>query len=398
MGKGGGLRIWDAALVTAAIGAMCLALWMYARFGFGVLAEIASGSMRVHVDFEIWWRSAAALLDGENIYRDTGAPASSLNPPIWTMLITPFVLFEPLTAYRLFVLVSVATVVGYLAWGASELSLDPKRTALGVAILLFSAPLLSTLILGQVYPFLALSLVAAWVLDRRGNRIIAGVALGLIPAMKPLLVPVLLWPLARRRWGTLGAALASGVVATLLGILAAGPATTFIEYPKVLSEVRLDGNPVNASLPGTAARLFTDTELSDPLATLPWMVPGAYVLGVAVVALSAVKAQRDPEMGLWALVAASLLISPVAWHNYLVLLGPAILLLLSRGHTALALLLLALQFVPSQWPQLWQDTNGIVAGLALTLYLFILIAHWLAFLTERVPVENPATTATARSG
>lgn len=140
------------------------------------------------------------------------------------------------------------------------------------------------------------------------------------------------------------------MVATLLGVLAAGPATTLIEYPKVLLEVRLDGNPVNASLPGTAARLFTDTEFSDPIAALPWTVSGAYVLGVAVVVLSAVKAQRDPEMGLWALVAASLLISPVAWHNYLVLLGPAILLLLSRGHTTLALLLLALQFVPSQWP------------------------------------------------
>lgn len=190
MGKGGGLRIWNATLAMAAIGAVCLSLWMYARFGFGLLAEIASDSMLVYVDFEIWWRSAAALLDGENIYRGTGAPASSLNPPLWTMLITPFVLFESLTAYRLFVLVSVATVVGYLAWGADELSLDSKWTALGVATLLFSAPLLSTLILGQVYPFLALSLVAAWVLDRRGNRITAGVALGLIPAMKPLLVPV----------------------------------------------------------------------------------------------------------------------------------------------------------------------------------------------------------------
>jgi hypothetical protein len=110
----------------------------------------------VHVDFEIWWRSAAALLDGENIYRNTGAPASSLNLPLWTVMITPFALFEPLTAYRLFVLMSVAIVVGYLAWITGELSLDARRTALGTAALLLSAPLISTLILGQVYPFLAL--------------------------------------------------------------------------------------------------------------------------------------------------------------------------------------------------------------------------------------------------
>ena len=122
MGKAS-LRSLGWALIVAAAGVLGLALWMYARFGFGVLAEIASDSMGIHVDFKIWWRSAAALLDGEDIYRDTGAPASSLNPPLWTMLVAPFVLFEPLTAYRLFVLVSVAMVVGYLAWVTDALSL-----------------------------------------------------------------------------------------------------------------------------------------------------------------------------------------------------------------------------------------------------------------------------------
>jgi hypothetical protein len=84
--------------VVAAFGALVLTLGVYARSGFGTLAEIASDSMQVHVDFEIWWRSAAALLDGENIYRNTGAPASSLNFPFWSLVITPFVLFEALTA------------------------------------------------------------------------------------------------------------------------------------------------------------------------------------------------------------------------------------------------------------------------------------------------------------
>ncbi len=333
--------------------------------------------------FDIWWRSAAALLEGENIYRNTGVPASSLNPPFWTILITPFVLFDPLTAYRLFVFLSVATVAGYLAWIAGELSLDARRTALGTAALLLSAPLISTLILGQVYPFLALSLAAAWVFDRRGHQIAAGLALGLAPAMKPLLVPVLLWPLARRRWGTLGAALASGAMATLLGVLIAGPVATFVEYPKVLSEVRLDGNPVNASLPGTAVRLFTDAELSVPVAYAPWTVPVALILGGVLVLLTAYAVRRDESgAGLWALVAVSLLASPVAWHNYLLLLGPGILLLLARGRVALALLLLALQFIPPQWSEPWRDEGTVVAALALTLYFYILVAHWLAFLTH----------------
>ena len=90
------------------------------------------------------------------------------------------------------------------------------------------------------------------------------------------------------------------------------------------------------------------------------------------------------------MVAASLLASPVAWHNYLVLLGPGILLLLARGRTALTLLLLALQFIPPQWIGLWANDGTITATLMLTLYLYILIAHWLAFLTHNEKVTKEA--------
>ncbi|MGI8910486.1 MAG: hypothetical protein ACR2JR_08025, partial [Rubrobacteraceae bacterium] len=99
-----------------------------------------------------------------------------------------------------------------------------------------------------------------------------------------------------------------------------------------------------------------------------------------------------PEAGLWAMVAASLLASPVTWHNYLLLLAPGVLLLLARGRTSLALLLLSLQFIPPQWPELWRDQEPVLAALGLTLYTFILLAHWLAFLTfEGEKSSDPET-------
>ncbi len=62
------------------------------------------------------------------------------------------------------------------------------------------------------------------------------------------------------------------------------------------------------------------------------MFPTALIFGGGLVLLTAYAVRSDEsEMGLWALVAASLLASPVARHNYLVLLGPGILLLLARG-------------------------------------------------------------------
>ena len=112
------------------------------------------------------------------------------------------------------------------------------------------------------------------------------------------------------------------------------------------------------------------------------MEPLAYVLGIAIIVLTALRVRKSPEMGLWALVAASLLASPISWHNYLVLLGPGVLLLMARGRMALAFLLLALQFIPPQWSEPWRGESTGIAPLVLTLYFCILVAHWLAFLAH----------------
>ncbi len=357
---------------------LAASLWMQVGYMAGTLERISTRSMEIHVDFDSFWRSARAMLEGQDIY-DTGVTLVNLNPPLWTALISPLGLLEPLTAYRVFVLISLVIVVAYLAWTAEELRLRPGWTAVGVVLLLLSSPLLATLALGQVYPVLALGLVAAWVSDRRDRQGVSGAALGLVVALKPSLLPVLLWPLVRQRWTAFVAALVSGAVATLAGVVAVGPEAT-LDYVGVLRDRSVSAYWDNASLPSAAARLFTENPYAQNVATLPWMVFVGYALGVAAIALTAVRIRHGPEVGLWVLVAASLLASPIAWHNYLMLLGPGVLLLLARGMTAPAFLLLALQAIPAQWPLLWNERGTVAATLAMTLYLYILIAHWLALL------------------
>jgi alpha-1,2-mannosyltransferase/arabinofuranan 3-O-arabinosyltransferase len=232
-----------------------------------------------------------------------------------------------------------------------------------------------------------LGLVAAWVADRRNKPLLSGGALGLVVAVKPSLAPVLLWPLVRRRWGMLGASVASGAAATLVGLIVAGPQAT-LDWLGLLADSEPVGYWENASLPAAAVQLFTENEVVEPIVTLPWAVPVAYALGLGIVVLTAVRVRRDPEMGFWALVAASLLLSPIAWYRYLVLLGPGILLLFRRGSVAPALLLLALQFIPRDWYALfWPYWGTVVAALGLMLYVYILLAHWFAFLPT--PEEEP---------
>lgn len=376
--KFGRLKIQDAILVLSAFAIMVAALGIHLIFGSEAVAKLTSHSTYDHFDFETFWHSAKALLEGRNIYYDTGHSAVSSNPPFFTVLISPLGLMEGILAYKVYALTMLFVSVGYMAWMADDLRLRAGWAISATVMLLLSMPLLTTLSLGQIYPVLALGLVTVWIADRRDKPIAAGSALGLVITLKPSLVPVLLWPLVRRRWGMLGASIASGAAVILAGTIVVGLGMT-LDWLRFVATRGIDEVWTNASLPGQADRLFRENEFAEPIAVLPWMVPAALVLGIGLVLLTAAKARRDPEMGLWALVAASLLTSPVAWENYLVLLGPGILLLIARGRWPVALLLLALQTFPSEWRLLWQDANMTVAALALTLYCFVLIVHWLAF-------------------
>lgn len=400
MRKTGGWGAWlrNGALSFAALGVFLLALLLQVRSGAGSLERIWTPVMDVHADFDTFWRSAVAMGNGTSIY-DSGARLVNLNPPIWTALMAPFALLEPIDAYRLFVLITLLTAIGYLAWMADELRLRAGWAVVATGMLLVSSPLLATFALGQMYPVLALGLVAAWTADRRGSFLAAGVALGLVLALKPSLAPLVLWPAFRRRWEMLGATVVSGAAATLAGVVFLGPRAT-LEYVEVIREVRLEAFWDNASLPSAALRLFTENEFAQPLANWPWMVPVFYLLGAGIVLFTAYRVRDGRESGLWAMVAATLLATPIAWHNYLVLLGPGILLLLARRRVLPALLLLALQFIPPQWPGLWSGQETALATLALTLYLYILAAHWLAFLIpgkewqgERDPASTGVETA-----
>src|SRR5215212_7547755 len=374
-----GSDVRDAIFISIAFTVLVLALWLDVRFMAGILERISTTSMNIHGDFDTFWRSAWAFWEGRDIY-DTGARLENLNPPLWILLISPFGLLEPLVAYRVFVLMTLTMTVGYLAWMADELRLRPAWAVVGTSMLLLSSPLLATLALGQIYPVLALLLVAAWMADRRHQPLTSGGILGVVVALKPSLAPILLWPLVRRKWKAFGTALVSGAVATLAGAIVVGPEAT-LDWLRLLSDSSASPYWDNASLPSAATRLFTENPFAQHVAILPWTIPVAYALGIGAIVVTAARVRQGAEVGLWALVAASLLAAPIAWHNYLVLLGPGILLLLARGWTGPAFLLLALQSIQGQWPLLWNERDTVAATLALTLYLYILIAHWLAFLS-----------------
>jgi hypothetical protein len=80
------------------------------------LAVISSGSMVVHIDFDVFWHSARAFWEGRNLYYDTGGRTAAQIRHLDPVHLTARAL-EPLTAYRSFVLITVlATLFPLREW------------------------------------------------------------------------------------------------------------------------------------------------------------------------------------------------------------------------------------------------------------------------------------------
>jgi len=343
----------SAALLTAG----CL----YVRFGSANLVRLASPDMGLHVDFESFWRSAYALRHHADLYR-TGAALPNLNPPVLAVLLAPLAELGVLTAYHVFALFGTVLVVGSVIAVAEWTRLRSVWAMVTVAALLLSSPLQGTAALGQVYGLLAVALTAAWLAERRGRQGWSGVAIGLAVALKPSLAPLLLWLVVRRRWPALGAALAAGAVAAAVGIVAGGWAAT-VEWLRLLGAFQVTGFLDNDSLAALAVRFHQP-------AWLGFLAAGG-LLGITLW-----RARRRPEHALWSITAAALLLAPVAWNNYLVLLAPAVPLLLARHRWRAALPLLALPVIGIEWALALPPGDSVLSRLGMSLYCGILLTYW----------------------
>ncbi len=353
---------------------------LHVRHPDALVTLLPSADMyELHVDFDTFWHSAVALTQGTDIY-ETPAKLTNLNPPLLTVLLTPVALLDALTAYRVFVLLTLLMVVGAVLAVARELRLPRAATVVAVAAVGASAPLHGTLVLGQIYPLLLVGLVAGWIAERRGHPALAAALYGVTVALKPSLAPVLLVALAQRRWVPLRVGLTSAAVATAAGVLVAGPSSG-IAWLRIALMEGVPNSADNASLPGLAVRF--------DLPGVAGALLGAAVL-IGTLAWCARHRERIDPAGTapWAVLAAGLLLSPISWHNYLLLLVPGLLVLVALGRRASAIAALAVAVIPGSWNAEWPP-EGLGSDLARSLYCAILIGYWLVLLSgTRAPTDR----------
>lgn len=214
-----------------------------------------------------------------------------------------------------------ASVLGLVAAGRWFGRPDDRAAAL----LLVSAPTIIALQIGTLNPLLVVGIAACWRL-RAKQPLAAGALLGVVAAMKLFLLPLLLWPLIRRRRTELAGGL--GVLAVVAALQVPLGGVGLPGYASMLS--RLEALEVTSS--------WSLTSLLESLGATPHLagVLAPVAGGVALVGLWWRRNHLTDAQLLGLTVLASLLMSPIVWSSYLLLLAVP-LLLWSRGHLPLAI-------------------------------------------------------------
>jgi alpha-1,2-mannosyltransferase len=262
--------------------------------------SVSAGWYRA-VDFHPLWLAAHAYASGHNPYPQpvdlvsSGAHQSFVYPAAVAALLTPFSFLPYQAAVVVFMLLLAAAVGGAL-W---MLEVRDWR-CYGAA---FATPaVLTSISIGTLSPLLLLGIAAAW--RWRDRPWVAGLAVGAIIAAKMFLWPLMiwLWFTKRRRAALTGIS---------VNLIAAVGAWAWIGFAGA------------ASYPALVRRLTTiEGPRGYGVAWLAGGVPTFLVATVAGVLLVAVLARRSREpVSFAAAILAALLLTPILWLHYLVLLA-----------------------------------------------------------------------------
>ena len=306
-------------------------------------------------DFLVFLHAGRAVLHGSSPYPKLGSAAvysgSAFVYPYWTALaFVPLALLGTHLATLFWV---AASILAYAV--VVRLLLGPDALAYGLFIL--ASPMLISLQMGTLTPWLALGVVLAW--RWRNRPVAAAVLLALAATAKIFLLPMLLFLLASRRYRASAAALVSTVALVGAGFLM-GP-LGMIGYGHLLLSL--------AGHEGTQSWSFMGLSEALGASSMGAKLLLAAVAGCGAALLLGRSRNRGDDAALLAgLLGISLFVTPILWSSYLPLAAVALLVLVPKRS------LLAL-FSLSSWLLVTADRAGIggdVLAIALVVILSVI--------------------------
>jgi Glycosyltransferase family 87 len=278
-----------------------------------------------------WYATSAWVHTGQSLYAptpasyaDDGLLYSNLNLPHTHLAFLPFTYLPRDAAAAAWLLVGLIAIAATARVVAAETGWRP--TAAWVLVFIWWMPTHVQVVTGQVAWMMMPLIALGWRSARRGAWPLSGLAIGIAIAIKPFLMPLLVWLIWRRRWKAGAIAIGAMLATVLAGVVVFG-APAYQEWTGATGVVDWYSRSLNASLWGAGYRLFTQNTQFAPLATLPQGIH--WIIGAGSVAIVALCWWRCRLVGdadrQWSLVlSASLLLSPLGWVYYGVWLLPGL--------------------------------------------------------------------------
>jgi alpha-1,2-mannosyltransferase len=282
------------------------------------------------MDFGSFYASGIKSKNGENPYDPNseyifeinfsrvgaGGKMMNLNPPISIVIFEYLSQVDPQRALIIWQITSAVLYTGSVFLLASSYRQNMTPTKFIWAFTL--AGFWHTLVLGQIYVLLLLFTVLGWIFLQRGKYTLAGIAIGLVIAIKPNFV---LWPiflLVSGYFVTALISLISSLVVSLIPILIYGTRiyAQWLEASSLRFETLI--MPGNNSILGLTGRFHS--------ITLGVILSIIIVIALLVMSKLRLSENLDHPDYVSALgIIASLLASPISWTGYTILLLPSFL-------------------------------------------------------------------------
>jgi hypothetical protein len=336
-----------------------LSLRSFAALAVGVVVLAVAFDLYHLFDFRIFFDASHRLLAGRDLYPSRAELYARTRdyyvlPPVVAFLCVPL-------SYLPFAVAGTLYAVGMIAALGAALRICGVTDKRCYIVLLFTMPVLQTVGLGTIEPLLVLALALAW--RYRDRKLLGTVPLGFAIAAKLFLWPVLLWLVltGRIRRSVETAAVTLGMILVPWGVIGFHELTW---YPHMLQLLVKTEQEKSWALPSSS--LFGATLLAADIATV------AIILAVS-------RSVDGDRKAFSASVVACLLLSPLVWlHYYVVLLVP---IALARRRFSWLWVVPALAI----WP--FTDSH---ANLGVKVWAYVLLAVIALFtLTRDAGVDRP---------
>ncbi len=341
---------------------LCLSIFGYITTAAQLIHSFAASEILTK-DFKQEYLFATAILNGANPYVPLDQLAQAYmpeavqyswrhvigHPPFIAVFVTPLGLVSYRTAALIWLIFELA-LLGGTAYLLVRHHTREHTITLSVALaglLLLWPPVSQDLYFGQLNIPMCICLIGSWLAFRSGRMRLAGFLVGLATSIKLLPGVLILYFVVTHRWRAAAWAAGSAAMLTLSACAILGPDTTRAYVERGIVEgAYWRAALTNYSLAGAVSHLFIgtldldgrlfvfrETPIFSPLVDAPWLATPAWILLSAWVVLRTIRIvvranDLDCEISLFG--CTMILVSPVAWQHYLVLLIPSIYVVGSR--------------------------------------------------------------------